>query len=61
MKAYLETVVVARKEGGDVSPSCSQVVLEFESWTHWDHFNEKFDPYEKAPNFEIFRTLIPMW
>ena len=61
MKAYLETVVIARKEGGDVSTSCSQVILEFESWIEWDHFNERFDPYEKAPNLEIFRTLLPMW
>lgn len=61
MKAYLETVVIARKEGGDISTSCSQIILEFEDWTQWDHFNATFDAHEKAPNLEIFRTLLPMW
>lgn len=61
MKAYLETVVVARKEGGDVSPSVSQIILEFEDWTQWDSFNGSFDAHEKGPNFEIFRTLLPLW
>ncbi|MGP2427921.1 hypothetical protein ACTUMX_00100, partial [Escherichia coli] len=29
MKAYLETIVVAQKEGGDVSTSVSQIMIEF--------------------------------
>lgn len=61
MKAYLETVVIARKEGGDVSTSCSQVILEFADWTQWDNFNSRFDAYEKAPSFEVYRTLLPLW
>lgn len=61
MKAYLETVVIARKEGGDISTSCSQVILEFEDWTQWDNFNSRFDAYEKAPSFEVYRTLLPLW
>lgn len=61
MKAYLETVVIARKEGGDVSTSCSQVVLEFEGWTEWESFNSSLDTHEKGPNFEVYRTLLPLW
>lgn len=61
MKAYLETVVVARKEGGDVSTSCSQILLEFPTWAEWESFNNNFDPHEKRPNFEIFRTLIALF
>lgn len=66
MKAYLETVVVTRNPGvgGGIeatSTSVSQVVLEFEDWTQWQSFNASFDAHEKAPGFEIFRTLLPLW
>lgn len=61
MKAYLETVVIARKEGGDISTSCSQIILEFEDWTQWESFNASFDAHEKAPGFEVYRTLLPLW
>lgn len=61
MKAYLETIVIARKEGGDISTSCSQIILEFEDWTQWESFNGNFDTHEKAPGFEVYRTLLPMW
>lgn len=61
MKAYLETVVIARKEGGDISTSCSQIILEFHDWTQWDNFNASFDAHEKAPGFEVYRTLLPLW
>lgn len=61
MKAYLETVVIARKEGGDVSTSCSQIVLEFNRYEYFANFKDNdFNSYEKGTTFEIFRTLIPM-
>lgn len=61
MKAYLETVVIARKEGGDVTTACSQIILEFEDFRHWERFNSTFDAHEKGPNFEVYRTLLPLW
>ncbi|ARW58177.1 hypothetical protein [Serratia phage X20] len=61
MKAYLETVVIARKAGGDVSTSCSQIILEFFDIDAYHEFrNNTLDSYEKAPYFEVYRTLLPI-
>lgn len=61
MKAYLETVVVARKEGGDISTSCSQIILEFTDHDKYLMFKDTLDPYEKAQGFEVYRTLMPIY
>ncbi|EPO1808510.1 hypothetical protein [Escherichia phage AV110] len=60
MKAYLETVVVANKDGGDVSTSCSQIILDFPNNDSYNIFMDNFDTYEKGPNFEVYRTLLPI-
>lgn len=60
MKAYLETIVVAQKEGGDVSTSVSQIMIEFIDAYAYNKFAETFDAYEKGPKFEIYRTLLPL-
>ena len=60
MKAYLETIVIAQKEGGAVSTSVSQVILEFVDASAYNKFTETFDAYEKGPKFEIYRTLLPL-
>lgn len=57
MKAYLETVVVANKDGGDVSTSCSQIILDFPNNDSYHIFMDNFDKYEKGPNFEKFIVL----
>uniref|UniRef100_A0AB39CAI7 Uncharacterized protein n=1 Tax=Salmonella phage Manna TaxID=3234042 RepID=A0AB39CAI7_9CAUD len=61
MKAYLETIVIAQKEGGDVSTAVSQVILEFPDKLAYDEFTERFDPYEKGPKFEVYRTLLALY
>ncbi|ARB05992.1 hypothetical protein fHeYen901_219 [Yersinia phage fHe-Yen9-01] len=61
MRAYLETIVIANKQDGNVSTSCSQTILDFDGWAEWESFNRGFDYHEKGPNFEIFRTLMPLW
>ncbi|QJA42462.1 hypothetical protein [Enterobacteria phage vB_EcoM_IME540] len=58
MKAYLETVVIGYKEGGDVSTAVSQIVLEFENEIAFADFKDNFDRYEKGPKFEVYRTLL---
>lgn len=60
MKAYLETVVVTNKDGSDVSTSCSQIVLDFPNNDSYHIFMDNFDTYEKGPNFEVYRTLLPI-
>lgn len=60
MKAYLETVVVTNKDGSDVSTSCSQIVLDFPNNDSYHIFMDNFDKYEKGPNFEVYRTLLPI-
>ncbi|ARW57624.1 hypothetical protein [Kosakonia phage Kc304] len=60
MKAYLETIVVARKAGGDVSTSCSQIVLDFKDYNAYITFSDRLDTYEKTMYFEVYRTLMPM-
>ena len=60
MKAYLETVVIGYKEGGDVSTAVSQIVLEFENEIAFADFKDTFDRYEKGPTFEVYRTLLPL-
>ena len=61
MKAYLETIVVARNAGSEVSPTVSQIVLDFDRHESYVNFRDTMDSYEMAPNFEIFRTLMPLW
>ena len=60
MKAYLETIVIAQKEGGDDITYVSQVILEFVDAYAYNKFTETFDAYEKGPKFEIYRTLLPL-
>ncbi|QXV75038.1 hypothetical protein bas47_0033 [Escherichia phage AlbertHofmann] len=60
MKAYLETVIVVKKDGGDVSTSCSQIILDFPNENSYRVFVDNVDGYEKGPNFEVYRTLLPI-
>lgn len=60
MKAYLETVIVAKKDGGDVSTSCSQIILDFPNENSYRVFVDNVDGYEKGSNFEVYRTLLPI-
>lgn len=59
MKAYLETVVISRKPGGDVNVSCSQIMLEFDSQENYINFKNSLK-YQKGEFYEIIRTLLPM-
>lgn len=59
MKAYLETVVISRKPGGDVNTSCSQIILEFDK--HEDYVNFKNSlRSQRGDYYEIIRTFLPM-
>lgn len=61
-RAYLETVVVSSKPGGDVTTTCSQVQLDFNNrLDHYNNFKDSLVPYVKGYNFEIFRTLVQMF
>lgn len=60
-RAYLETVVIASKPGGDVTTTCSQVQLEFSLTHQYMNFKDALVPYVKGRNFEIFRTLVQMF
>lgn len=60
-RAYLETVVVASKPGGDVTTTCSQVQLEFPRTDQYMNFKDALIPHVKGYNFEIFRTLVQMF
>lgn len=61
MKAYLETVVITHKQGGDSRPAVSQVVLDFINQEQFLIFKDQLDTHESGVNFSVYRTLIPIY
>lgn len=60
MKAYLECIVICKKEGGDPAVSMAQTILEFTNSDQFNKFNDNLKEYERCMNFEIYRTLVKM-
>lgn len=64
MKAYLELVIIAQRQGGngsgEVSTSVTTTILDFNSRDEYEVFAGKLSKYEKGYNFELYRTLVPI-
>ena len=57
MKAYLETIVVAQKEGGDVSTSVSQIMIEFIDAYAYNKFTETFEEFKLGFGAIVYAIL----